>query len=133
MYKNFVMFWEINKQYINTLPESGTISIENIPDFEEAFIYSFLLDKCNNRAMVNIFIAQYYKESNSIFYLISDTKKWFLDKEGKIQMFNRKVEKELKRQNLFNLDLSPYQKKFLSFFALTTMEDLESFENEMKE
>ena len=75
MYKNFVMFWEINKQYINTLPESGTISIENIPDFEEAFIYSFLLDKCNNRAMVNIFIAQYYKESNSIFYLISDTKK----------------------------------------------------------
>ena len=133
MYKNFVMFWEINKQYINTLPESGTISIENIPDFEEAFIYSFLLDKCNNRAMVNIFIAQYYKESNSIFYLISDTKKWFLDKEGKIQMFNRKVEKELKRQNLFNLDLSPYQKKFLSFFALTTMEDLASFENEMKE
>ena len=133
MLKNFVMFWEINKQYINNLP-SSTMNIQNIPDFEDSFIYSFLLDKCNNnKAMVNIFLEQYYKESNSIFYLINDTKKWFLDREGKIQMFNKKVEKELKRQNLFNLDLSPYQKKFLSFFALTTLDDLASFENEMKE
>ena len=60
-------------------------------------------------------------------------RKWFLNEEGRLQMNNKKVEKELKRRKLLNISFSPSQKQLLSFSSITTSNDIEEVEKEMKE
>ena len=128
LYKNFEYFVNNNKSSINTCLDGN-----NECNYEHNCLFLFLLQKTNNYNVVNYYMNKNSDDIIYIYYLICDVRKWFLNEEGRLQMNNKKVEKELKRRKLLNISFSPSQKQLLSFSSITTSNDIEAVEKEMKE
>ena len=128
LYKNFEYFVNNNKSSINTYLDGN-----NECNYEHNCLFLFLLQKTNNYNVVNYYMNKNSDDIIYIYYLICDVRKWFLNEEGRLQMNNKKVEKELKRRKLLNISFSPSQKQLLSFSSITTSNDIEEVEKEMKE
>lgn len=128
LYKQFEYFMSNNKSPIN-----NSLDEKNECNYENNFLFLFLLQKTNNYNVVNYYMNKNSDEINYIYNIICDVRKWFLNEEGRLQMNNKKVEKELKKRRLLNISFSPSQKQLLSFSSITTSNDIEAVEKEMKD